>query len=78
MDPMDRLKEGVKWMWSLGDYAEVAALLEPYAISLVDSCDVRPGTRRNRFLGAHQRSARTSASSPHSKGAGGSIGARDE
>lgn len=45
MDPMERLKEGVKWMWSLGEYAEVAALLEPYAIGLVDSCDLRPGTR---------------------------------
>jgi ubiquinone/menaquinone biosynthesis C-methylase UbiE len=30
-------------MWSLGDYAAVAPLLEPYAIKLSVACDIQPG-----------------------------------
>ena len=30
-------------MWTQGDYAAVARLLEPYAIRLADACAIRPG-----------------------------------
>ncbi len=43
MDPYRRLRDGVQWMWSLGDYSEVARRLHPYAEALVDACDIRSG-----------------------------------
>ena len=43
MDRYSQLKEGVKWMWSLGDYTEVAARLSPYAEALVEAADIRRG-----------------------------------
>ena len=35
------LKEGVKWMWSLGDYGAVAQRLLPYAEMLAEAADIR-------------------------------------
>jgi len=32
----------MRWMWSLGDYARLAKLLEPHAEALADVCHVRP------------------------------------
>jgi ubiquinone/menaquinone biosynthesis C-methylase UbiE len=43
MDTYERLREGMKWMWSLGDYREVAPWLEPHAEALAAACDIRPG-----------------------------------
>jgi ubiquinone/menaquinone biosynthesis C-methylase UbiE len=45
MDAYARLKEGMKWMWSLGDYAELAEWLQPHARSLAEGCELRAGTR---------------------------------
>ena len=43
MDTYGRLREGMKWMWSLGDYSEVAVRLRPHAEALVAACDIKPG-----------------------------------
>ena len=43
MDTYSQLKEGMKWMWSLGDYHEVAPRLRPHAEALVAACGIRPG-----------------------------------
>jgi len=43
MDGFGRLREGMKWMWSLGDYREVAVRLRPHAEALVAACDIGPG-----------------------------------
>lgn len=43
MDDYDKLKAGVKWMWSLGDYGEVATRLEAQARDLAARCGIRPG-----------------------------------
>src|ERR1700730_3384427 len=43
VDPIDRMKEATRWMWALGDYAEVARYLEPHAEQLADAADIRPG-----------------------------------
>ena len=43
MDRHRQLKEGVKWMWSLGDYDAVAARLLPYAESLAEAAEIRRG-----------------------------------
>ena len=40
---MDRLKDGMKWMWSLGDYGAVAQRLMPYAEALVEAVGICPG-----------------------------------
>jgi ubiquinone/menaquinone biosynthesis C-methylase UbiE len=37
-DPLDRIKQGAKWLWSQGDYARVAAKLEPEAAALASAC----------------------------------------
>jgi ubiquinone/menaquinone biosynthesis C-methylase UbiE len=41
--PLDRLKEGQRWMWSLGDYARLAKVLEPHAEALADACALGAG-----------------------------------
>ena len=43
MNEYSHLKEGVKWLWSLGDYSEVATRLEPYARNLAQACGIEPG-----------------------------------
>lgn len=43
MDPYAQMKQGMRWMWSLGDYAEVAHVLEPAAEALVEACKLHPG-----------------------------------
>jgi len=42
-DAEERLRQSVRWMWSLGDYNELAPRLEPCAIGLADACDIAPG-----------------------------------
>ncbi len=44
MDMHRRLKDGVKWMWSLGDYGEVAERLLPCAEALVEAIGIHRGT----------------------------------
>ena len=44
-DPLVTLKEGVKWMWSQGDYPQLAVMLEPEAQALAARCALTPGTR---------------------------------
>ena len=34
----------MRWMWSLGDYASLAQVLEPHAEALAAACDIRPGS----------------------------------
>jgi ubiquinone/menaquinone biosynthesis C-methylase UbiE len=41
--PFDKLKDGMRWMWSLGDYAGLAEVLEPHSEALADACQIRPG-----------------------------------
>jgi ubiquinone/menaquinone biosynthesis C-methylase UbiE len=41
----DKLKEGMRWMWSLGDYTRLAEALEPHAEALADACSIRRGAR---------------------------------
>jgi ubiquinone/menaquinone biosynthesis C-methylase UbiE len=43
METSARMKEAIKWMWSLGDYEQIARLLRPYAERLADSAGVSPG-----------------------------------
>ena len=43
VDDYDKLKAGVKWMWSLGDYGEVATRLEAQAQELASRCGIRAG-----------------------------------
>jgi ubiquinone/menaquinone biosynthesis C-methylase UbiE len=62
-------------MWSLGDYTRMAELLEPYAESLAEASDLRPGLavldvaagNGNFALAAARRGARVTASdlTPH-------------
>jgi ubiquinone/menaquinone biosynthesis C-methylase UbiE len=42
--PFDKLKDGMRWMWSLGDYTALAKVLEPHAEALADACQIRPGS----------------------------------
>jgi ubiquinone/menaquinone biosynthesis C-methylase UbiE len=42
-EPLDKLKEGMRWMWSLGDYPRLAKVLEPHAEALARACRIRPG-----------------------------------
>ncbi|HXC80108.1 MAG TPA: class I SAM-dependent methyltransferase [Candidatus Acidoferrum sp.] len=39
----DKLKEGMRWMWSLGDYPQLAKGLEPHAEALAEACQLRTG-----------------------------------
>jgi SAM-dependent methyltransferase len=41
-DPLARIKQGSKWLWSQGDYSRLATLLEPPARSLA-TAHVMPG-----------------------------------
>ncbi len=43
MDTHRRLKEGMKWIWSLGDYGEVAGRLRPCAEALAEAIGIRAG-----------------------------------
>ena len=43
MDSHRRMKDGMKWMWSLGDYRELAERLQPHAEALAAACGVGPG-----------------------------------
>src|SRR5256885_7205784 len=43
-DSYARLKEGQGWLWSLGDYDEMARRLQPCADALVDACGIAQGT----------------------------------
>ncbi|MDQ6794255.1 MAG: class I SAM-dependent methyltransferase [Chloroflexota bacterium] len=44
MDAFVALKEGMRWMWSLGDYGEVAERLAPCADEMAAACRLGPGT----------------------------------
>jgi ubiquinone/menaquinone biosynthesis C-methylase UbiE len=73
--PHDKLKDGMRWMWSLGDYSRVAEVLEPHAEALADACNIRPGAtvldvaagNGNFAIAAARRGATVTASdlSPH-------------
>src|SRR5919108_5192460 len=39
-----RLKAGQRWLWSLGDYDEMARRLQPCAHALAEACRIAPGT----------------------------------
>jgi SAM-dependent methyltransferase len=43
LQDLDRLKKATAWMWSLGDYTEVAPRLEPSARQLARALDLGPG-----------------------------------
>src|SRR4029077_4011524 len=72
---MDKLKEGARWMWSLGDYSRLAKVLEPHSEALAEACAIRRGTRvldvaagdGNFALAASRRGAIVTASdlTPH-------------
>jgi SAM-dependent methyltransferase len=38
-----KLKEGMRWMWSLGDYSRLAEVLEPHAEALAEACNISSG-----------------------------------
>lgn len=38
------IKDAIRWMWSLGDYAALAEHLEPHAVELAQRCRLQPGT----------------------------------
>jgi ubiquinone/menaquinone biosynthesis C-methylase UbiE len=42
--PFEKLKDGMRWMWSLGDYSTLAEVLEPHSEALADACQIRPGS----------------------------------
>jgi SAM-dependent methyltransferase len=70
VDEYGKLKAGVKWMWSLGDYGEVATRLEAGAHDLASRCGIRPGAEvldvaagnGNLALAAARAGARVTAS----------------
>jgi ubiquinone/menaquinone biosynthesis C-methylase UbiE len=43
VDPFARLKEGMKIVWTLGDYRRIAEMIEPDAEALADACEIEPG-----------------------------------
>ena len=43
MDSYAQVKEGMRWMWSLGSYPELAARLEPCARELAATAGIGPG-----------------------------------
>lgn len=45
MEMYSQLKAGMKWMWALGDYREVAERLFPCAQMLAEAMDIRAGMR---------------------------------
>ena len=69
MDPYDRLKEATRWMWSLGEYPDVAGYLEPQAEALAVAAGAQPGTEvldvaagnGNFAIAAARRGARVTA-----------------
>jgi len=44
IDPYARMKQAMRWMWSLGDYGELAPILEPAAQAIIERCIPGPGT----------------------------------
>lgn len=44
-DPFAAMKQGVRWMWSLGDYPALAKLLEPPARLLAAGLDLHQGVK---------------------------------
>ncbi|MFI5283822.1 MAG: class I SAM-dependent methyltransferase [Candidatus Dormibacterales bacterium] len=42
---LTRLKAGAAWMWSLGNYSDVAPLLEAYSIELAAMTGIEPGAK---------------------------------
>ena len=70
MDPFERLRDGSRWMWSLGDYGDLARYLQPHAEALAAIVDIRPATRvldvaagnGNFSIAAAQRGAYVTAS----------------
>ena len=66
----ERLTQSVKWMWSLGDYSELAPRLEPCAKALADACKIAGGMQvldvaagnGNFAIAAARRGARVTAS----------------
>jgi SAM-dependent methyltransferase len=70
LDPFERLREASKWMWSLGDYGELARFLQPHAEALAVAAAIRPGMEvldvaagnGNFAIAAAQRGARVTAS----------------
>jgi ubiquinone/menaquinone biosynthesis C-methylase UbiE len=43
MDATSQMKDAMKWMWSLGEYRELARWLQPSAEALEAACGVHPG-----------------------------------
>jgi SAM-dependent methyltransferase len=41
----ERLTQSMRWMWSLGDYRELAQRLEPCALELAQAVDLRDGMK---------------------------------
>lgn len=41
-DPLERIKQGARWLWAQGDYARLATMLEPEAVLLAQRC-IAPG-----------------------------------
>jgi len=70
MDPDELMKARIRWMWSLGDYPEMAALLQPAADALAAACPIKEGTEvldvaagtGNFAVAAARRGARVTAS----------------
>ncbi len=70
MDQVDRLKQATTWMWTLGDYRELARHLQPHAEALAATADIRPGMdvldvaagNGNFAIAAAQRGAQVTAS----------------
>jgi SAM-dependent methyltransferase len=70
VDPIKQLKDASKWMWSLGDYRDVARYLQPHAEALAVAADIRPGMdvldvaagNGNFAMAAAQRGAHVTAS----------------
>ena len=66
----DRLTQSIRWMWSLGDYTELALRLEPAAVALAEACGIVPGMdvldvaagNGNFAIAAARRGARVTAS----------------
>src|SRR5438309_11842767 len=66
----ERLTQSIKWMWSLGDYNELARRLEPCAVALADACEIAGGMQvldvaagsGNFAIDAARRGARVTAS----------------
>ena len=70
MDPLERLKDARKWMWSLGDYRDLARYLQPHAETLAAAAGIGPGIdvldvaagNGNFAIAAAERGARVTAS----------------